>query len=115
MEMKLNTSQALDAFSSLSQETRLSVYRLLLEYGRDGAPPTLLAEELGIPINTLSFHLAHLSRAGLVTSKRKGRSILYFSNTQLIRGLIDFLDAQCCKREKNQKNACDSSRQKERC
>jgi hypothetical protein len=53
--------EALDAFSSLSQETRLRAFRLLIEYGRDGVTPSQAAEELKIPDNTLSFHLAHMS------------------------------------------------------
>lgn len=62
--------EATEAFSSLSQETRLKVFKLLLEYGRDGIVPSKIAEELEMPPNTLSFHLSHMSRAGLVTSKK---------------------------------------------
>ena len=91
--------EASEAFSSLSQETRLKVFRLLLEYGKDGTIPGKIAEELDIPANTLSFHLSHMSRAGLVTSKKDGRSITYFANTGLIEGLINFLQTNCCARE----------------
>jgi len=91
--------EATEAFSSLSQETRLKVFRLLLEYGRDGTMPTKIAEELDMPANTLSFHLSHMSRAGLVTSKKDGRSITYFANTELIEDLIGYLQANCCARE----------------
>ena len=65
------------AFDALSQETRLRVFRLLVEYGRDGTPAGMLSETLGIPHNTLSFHLAQMSHAGLVLSQREGRSIIY--------------------------------------
>lgn len=92
-----------DAFSSLSQETRLKVLKLLIEYGRDGTVPGIIAEELGIPANTLSFHLSHMSNAGLVTSKKNGRSITYFANTDLIESLIDYLKANCCARESKSK------------
>ncbi len=88
----------LEAFSSLAQETRLKVFRLLIEYGRDGALPGKIAEELKIPDNTLSFHLSHLSRAGLVTSAKEGRSITYFANTDLIENLISFMQQNCCAR-----------------
>lgn len=106
--------EATEALSSLSQETRLKVFRLLLEYGREGALPTKVADELGIPANTLSFHLSHMSRAGLVTSKRDGRSISYFANCDLVEDLIFFLRANCCAREK--KNASKkNSRSKGKC
>ena len=91
--------EACEAFSSLAQETRLKVFRLLIQYGRDGAVPGKLAEEVKIPDNTLSFHLSHLSKAGLVTSKKNGRSITYFANTELVNGLIDYLRENCCVRE----------------
>jgi predicted transcriptional regulator len=95
--------EATEAFSSLSQETRLRVLKLLIEHGRDGLIPGKLAEELAIPANTLSFHLSHMSKAGLVTSKKNGRSITYFANTDLIEGLIDYLQANCCAREEKPK------------
>lgn len=95
---------ALESFSSLSQETRLRVFRLLIEYGREGAVPGTLASELAIPDNTLSFHLSHMSRAGLVTSKKTGRSITYFANVDVIENLIEFLQVNCCVREKNPKS-----------
>lgn len=91
--------EATEAFSSLSQETRLKVFKLLLEYGRDGTVPSRIAEELDIPANTLSFHLSHMSKVGLVTSKKEGRSITYFANTEMIEDLIDYLHSNCCSRE----------------
>jgi predicted transcriptional regulator len=105
-----------EAFSSLSQETRLKVFKLLIEYGREGAVPGKLAEELKIPDNTLSFHLSHMSKAGLVSSKKNGRSITYFANTDLIEDLIDFLQVNCCVREtklktqSNTKSKCSPER-----
>ena len=91
--------EATEAFSSLSQETRLRVFKLLIEYGREGVVPGTIAEELKIPDNTLSFHLSHMSRTGLVTSKRSGRFVTYFANTDLIEELIGFMKANCCARE----------------
>jgi predicted transcriptional regulator len=91
--------EATEAFASLSQETRLRVFLLLIEYGRDGIVPGKIAEELKIPDNTLSFHLSHMSRAGLVKSQKNGRSITYFANTDLIEDLIEFIQANCCARE----------------
>lgn len=92
--------EAIEAFSSLSQETRLRVFKLLVECGRDGMIPGKIASELKIPDNTLSFHLSHMSQAGLVTSRKEGRSITYFANQALIENLIGFLQVNCCAREK---------------
>jgi ArsR family transcriptional regulator len=100
---------AIDTFSALSQETRLRVFKLLIEYGRDGVIPGKIAEELGIPDNTLSFHLSHMSKAGLVTSKKTGRFITYFANTGLIESLIAYLQTNCCAREQKTRgeNSCN--------
>lgn len=95
----METLQALTAFSALSQDTRLRIFRLLIEYGRDGAPAGKISEELEIPHNTLSFHLSHLSHAGLVRSQRNGRSIQYTANCDLINDLIGYLAQNCCIRE----------------
>ena len=96
--------EALEAFSSLSQETRLRVFKLLIEYGQDGLIPGKIAEKLKIPDNTLSFHLSHMSKAALVTSKKNGRSVTYFANTPLILELIGFLQQNCCEKESKKRN-----------
>lgn len=95
---------ALEAFASLSQETRLRVFKLLIEYGRDGLVPGKIASELEIPDNTLSFHLSHMARAGLVKSRKEGRSITYFAQTDLIEDLIGFLAKNCCVKQKRKRN-----------
>lgn len=91
--------QVISALSALSQETRLKVFKLLIEYGRSGTPAGALSEELDIPHNTLSFHLSHLSNAGLVSSVRDGRSIIYSANCDTIEELIGYLGENCCSRE----------------
>lgn len=96
--------EACEAFSSLSQETRLKVFLLLMQYGRDGTSAGKIAGELKIPDNTLSFHLSHMSKAGLVTSRREGRSIIYFANTDLMNGLVGFLMKNCCAKEEKSKS-----------
>ncbi|MDP2205637.1 MAG: metalloregulator ArsR/SmtB family transcription factor [Alphaproteobacteria bacterium] len=93
----MNTENALSAFSALSQETRLRVFRLLVEYGAGGAPAGTLGERLNIPANTLSFHLSHLARAGLVGSERRGRSIIYRADFGFFTGLIRFMAENCCR------------------
>ncbi len=96
--------EACEAFSSLSQETRLKVYKLIIEHGKDGVNPKVIAEELKIPDNTLSFHLSHMSRAGLVSSEKSGRMITYFANTKLMNSLVEFLLENCCAREEKSKS-----------
>lgn len=95
--------EALEAFASLSQETRLKVFKLLIEYGPDGLIPGKVAEKLKIPDNTLSFHLSHMAKAGLVTSKKSGRSVTYFANANLVEELIGFLEENCCAKSKKRK------------
>jgi DNA-binding transcriptional ArsR family regulator len=93
MEMK----QAIDALGALAQETRLRVFRLLVAAGPEGLPAGGIAEELGAPASTLSFHLAYLSRAGLVVSRRESRSIIYSANFAGMNFLLDFLTRDCCR------------------
>jgi len=95
MEIK----KALLAFDSLSQETRFRVFRLLVEYGPEGAPAGGLSEALGIPHNTLSFHLSHMSKAGLVLSRREGRSIIYSANFEFFTNLIRYMVKDCCRED----------------
>ena len=95
----MDIDQATTAFGALSQETRLRVFRLLVKHGQAGAAAGTLSEALGIPHNTLSFHLSHMSNAGLVLSRREGRSIIYSANFELITGLIRFMVEDCCRIE----------------
>jgi ArsR family transcriptional regulator len=96
--------KTLEIFASLAQETRLKVFKFVLEYGRDGVAAGVISDELKIPANTLSFHLSHMSNAGLVTSKKSGRSVTYFANSAVIDQLIEFLEENCCAREKSKKS-----------
>lgn len=104
----MDIDQALTSFLALSQETRLRVFKLLIEYGDDGAAAGVLSESLGIPHNTLSFHLSHLSQAELISSRKQGRQMIYTSNRKAIRNLIDYLKENCCVREinKSKKAGC---------
>ena len=95
----MDIEQATTAFGALSQKTRLRVFRLLVKHGQAGAAAGTLSEALGIPHNTLSFHLSHMSNAGLVLSRRAGRSIIYSANFELITGLIRFMVEDCCRIE----------------
>lgn len=92
----MDTKRALKAFDALSQETRLRAFRYLAEAGRDGLAAGRLAEKLRVPHNTLSFHLTNLSQAGLVTSKRKGRSIIYHARLDKVHALTQFMVDKVC-------------------
>jgi len=95
----VDIKEALAAFNTLSQETRLRVFRLLVEYGQAGAPAGALSDFLHIPHNTLSFHLSHMSHAGLVVSRREGRSVIYRANFEFFSGLIRYMVEDCCRVE----------------
>jgi len=95
----MDIQNALIAFDALSQETRLKVFRLLVEYGPEGTPAGTLSEKLSVPHNTLSFHLNHMSNAGLVLSRRESRSIIYSANFSVVTDLIRFMVEDCCRVE----------------
>jgi DNA-binding transcriptional ArsR family regulator len=86
-------------FDALSQETRLSAFRLLVQAGPEGMAAGQLSSELGTPHNTLSFHLNHLSHAGIVSSRKQGRSVIYSANFGAMHELINFLVRDCCSRD----------------
>jgi DNA-binding transcriptional ArsR family regulator len=92
----MEDKQAVAALSALAQDSRLRVFRLLVRSGPDGLAAGEISEELSIPPATLSFHLMHLTQAGLTESKRRGRSILYALRVEGIQGLLEFLTADCC-------------------
>lgn len=94
--MKLEERQALDAFSALSQETRLRMVRVLVQAGPEGLPAGAIGTALGVSSSGASFHLAHLERAGLILSRRESRSIIYSARFDSLAGLIEFLMRDCC-------------------
>ena len=89
-------TQAIDALAALAQESRLKVYRLLVEAGPDGMPAGRIGEELELPPATLSFHLAHLARTGLVRSRQEGRFVIYSADFQNMNRLVGYLTENCC-------------------
>ncbi|MCR9112419.1 MAG: metalloregulator ArsR/SmtB family transcription factor [Rhodobacteraceae bacterium] len=92
----MDKSNALAAFSALSQPTRLDVFRLLIRAGKAGMAAGEIAEALDVKQNTMSANLSVLHQAGLVHSTREGRSIRYAANLDATRGLIAFLVEDCC-------------------
>jgi DNA-binding transcriptional ArsR family regulator len=93
----MEINEAILAFAALSQETRLQVFRLLVEHGPNGAPAGTLSETLDIPHNTLSFHLSNMSKARLVLSRREGRTITYTANFEFFNNLIRYMVEDCCR------------------
>lgn len=89
--------QGLEALTALAQDTRLNIFRLLVEHGSQGLPAGAIGSRLGLPNATLSFHLKELSRAELVHAEPQGRSIIYSANFQTMNGLIAFLTDKCCR------------------
>jgi len=92
----MNTTQVICALAALAQESRLAIYRLLVETGPEGLAASKIAEALGIPASSLSFHLKELSHADLVRAKQEGRSIIYSANFQTMNALVGFLTENCC-------------------
>jgi ArsR family transcriptional regulator len=93
----MEMTQAVDSLAALAQSTRLQVYRFLVEGGPGGVPAGRIAEALDIPAATLSFHLAHLVRAGLAKSRQDGRFVIYSADFRAMRALVGFLTENCCK------------------
>ncbi|WP_310619746.1 ArsR/SmtB family transcription factor [Flexibacterium corallicola] len=102
----MDFNNATQAFAALSQETRLKVYKILMEYGSTGLAAGAISDQLGIPHNTLSFHLSHLSQAGLVSSRKEGRKVIYAANGQTVESLILFLRENCCSASQEANEQC---------
>jgi ArsR family transcriptional regulator len=92
----METKQAVQALGALAQDTRLGVYRLLVQAGPEGMAAGSIGEKLDLPPATLSFHLAGLSRAGLATSRHEGRFVIYSADFQAMNALLAYLSENCC-------------------
>jgi len=86
----------LAAFSALSQQTRLDVFRLLVKAGAEGILSGEIGDKLNVRQNTMSANLTVLLNAGLVVKERQGRTVRYFANFEAVRGLLAFLMEDCC-------------------
>jgi ArsR family transcriptional regulator, arsenate/arsenite/antimonite-responsive transcriptional repressor len=93
--MEINAAAA--ALGALAQETRLSIYRLLVEAGPDGMSAGRIGETLGVPGATLSFHLKELDHAGLVSSRQERQFIYYAVDFERMAELMTFLTQNCCR------------------
>lgn len=92
----METESALFALAALSQSTRLETFRLLVRHEPDGVAAGEIAAQLAVPANTMSAHLGVLSRAGLVASERRSRSVIYRADLDRLRDLVLFLLNDCC-------------------
>jgi len=86
----------IQALGALAQETRLDIFRILVEAGPKGLPAGAIGDRLALPSPTLSFHLNQLRFAGLVTSRRESRSIIYSANFRTMNQLLAYLTENCC-------------------
>jgi DNA-binding transcriptional ArsR family regulator len=95
---------------ALAQDTRLSIFRLLVQAGAEGVAAGRLGEVLGTPAPTLSFHLQQLRHAGLINSTRSGTQIIYSANYDAMNGLIAYMTENCCQGQAcSEKEACCTS------
>ncbi|MCS6758752.1 MAG: metalloregulator ArsR/SmtB family transcription factor [Candidatus Devosia euplotis] len=92
----MESNQAIDVFAALSQATRLEAFRVILDHEPEGLPAGDIARQLDVPQNTMSTHLAILTRAGLIEAERQGRSIVYRAVLDQVRAIANFLVQDCC-------------------
>jgi ArsR family transcriptional regulator len=108
----MKKSTAISALGALAQESRLDIFRLLVQKGPQGLPAGDIGERLGLPPPTLSFHLNQLRYAGLVSSRRESRSIICTANYKTMNSLLTFLTENCCadRTEIRAAGACDTAK-----
>lgn len=92
----MQNPQAVQALVALAHETRLQIFRMLVESGPEGLSAGAIAEQLGIAPSSLTFHVQHLHRAELVTQRRLSRQIIYAANFSRMNELVGFLTENCC-------------------
>ena len=92
----MKNADAINAFLALGQETRLNIFRLIVQRGDVGLTPSQIIEKLGIPNATLSFHLKELVGADLLLVERQSRNLIYRPNAKLVQDLSGFLLENCC-------------------
>jgi DNA-binding transcriptional ArsR family regulator len=92
----MESTSVIAALAALAQEHRLAVFRLLVQAGPQGMPASRIAENVGIPPSSLSFHLKELTHSQLVTQTKAGRSLIYAANFATMNQLLAFLTENCC-------------------
>jgi len=101
---------AIAALAALAQDSRLDIFRLLVQAGTVGLPAGQIAERLNLPAATLSFHLNQLKHAGLVTFRRESRSLIYAADYAAMNDLLAYLTENCCRGDAacHGQGACDT-------
>lgn len=89
----------IQALAALAQPNRLHIFRSLVVKGSEGLTPAMLAEQLGMPANTLSFHLKELMHADLISQERSGRNLIYRAQYDRMNAVLAFLTQNCCQGE----------------
>jgi ArsR family transcriptional regulator len=92
----MKSDSAIEALAALAQEHRLALFRLLVQAGGKGMAAGAIAETLGVPNSSLSFHLAQLRKAGLILQERQHRSLIYRANYPAMNALVAYLLENCC-------------------
>lgn len=92
----MEKQNAIAVLAALAQETRLDVFRLLVRAGTSGMSAGAIAQELGVPAATLSFHLKELKACGVIECERDGRTLNYAPHFETMNGLLAFLTENCC-------------------
>ncbi len=92
----MKNSDAVQSFLALGQESRLNIFRLIVQKGAEGVTPSEIKESLGIPAATLSFHLKELYQANLILVERQSRNLIYRPHAEQVTSLMDFLLFNCC-------------------
>jgi ArsR family transcriptional regulator len=106
----MNDKQVVEALASLAQDTRLAIYRLLVKRGPEGFAAGDIAERLGIPGPTMSFHLKALAQGDLVVTRKESRFIYYAANFEQMNALVGYLTENCCSLGSACDAACASSK-----
>ena len=110
----METKQAVESLGALAQDTRLAIFRLLVQAGGEGKAAGQIGEALALPPATLSFHLAGLTRAGLAQSRQEGRFVIYTANFEGMNALVAFLTENCCSGAACAPAACQPTTTKEK-
>ena len=111
----MKAASAIEALGALAQEHRLALFRLLVQAGDKGMAAGAIAQRLGVPNSSLSFHLAQLKNAGLLVQERQHRSLIYRANYPAMNALVGYLMENCCAgTECGAETACEPTSQKRR-
>lgn len=111
----MNEAQAVSALGALAHTQRLRVFRALVVAGPEGLTPSVMAEQLEVARNALSFHLKELAHAGLVTVEQQGRNLIYRADFAQMDGLLGYLTEHCCRGSACEVSDADNSSSKSCC